>query len=608
MPMFIWTANPDGNLDYFNNYWYQLSGLTYDQSKGTGWTKILNPEQLRETLEIWVYSLKTGQPFEHEIQLLDNQTGKYEWFLIKAKAQYNTNKEIIKWFGFSTNIQKQKDYQTLILDNELYFRNVADNIPIMIWGSDPEGNCIYKNKYWFDFTNTNFDENKGKEWLNLVYPDDMERVKKTFFESHLNQETIFIDYRIKTYNGEYKWIVDIGEPRFDYKGEFVGFLGVIADINKRKTMEEELKEKDRLYSMVLHGSDDAFWDLDIIKGEIFWSNKLFEILDYKKSDNEVITIDTFNSFLPSEDVERVGKLINESITENVDFKARFKMRHSSGKYIDVFSRGKTFYDENNKPVHFAGLLADITEQIEMLDKLDKQKIELERSNQELQQFAYIASHDLQSPLRSISGYTEILSRRYKNKLDDDADEFIDYIVSSTKKMQNLINDLLEYSRVSRDKLKFEYIDCNALVANAIKNLRADIREYEAEVNFTELPHIFAKESLLLRLFQNLISNAIKFHIKDVKPVINISAEQKDDVWLFKISDNGIGISLDYKDRIFQIFQRLHTDLEYKGTGIGLAVCKKIVEKHNGKIWFESELNKGTTFYFTIPVVKEDFIE
>ncbi len=228
----------------------------------------------------------------------------------------------------------------------------------------------------------------------------------------------------------------------------------------------------------------------------------------------------------------------------------------------------------------------------------KSNQELARSNAELEQFAYVASHDLQAPLATIASYAQLLEKRYKDQLDSQAIKFIGNIVHGCTRMQSLIDDLLEYSRVGRSQKPFQLTDCHHAIKQTVANLQGAIRETEAVVTYSDLPTVIGDISQLVQLFQNLIGNAIKYR-KDAQPAVHITACKQEENWLFSISDNGIGIAPQHQERIFQIFQRLHTQREYSGTGIGLAICQKIVERHGGCIWVESEPGRGSTFYFTL---------
>jgi len=246
---------------------------------------------------------------------------------------------------------------------------------------------------------------------------------------------------------------------------------------------------------------------------------------------------------------------------------------------------------------------EITERKKAEEVLAQRSQDLSRSNAELEQFAYVASHDLQEPLRMIGSYLQLLEKRYKDKLDDDASEFIGFAVDGAKRMQALINDLLAYSRVGTKAKPFEATDCGLVVNTVVRNLRMAIEDSGAKITIDSLPKVIGDATQLTQLFQNLIANAIKFR-GEHPPEIQIKVEPEDDFWRFSVQDNGIGISSEYFDRIFVLFQRLHNREAYPGTGIGLAICKKIVEHHGGRIWIESIPEQGSTFYFTFPQIKE----
>ena len=235
-------------------------------------------------------------------------------------------------------------------------------------------------------------------------------------------------------------------------------------------------------------------------------------------------------------------------------------------------------------------------------ELVRAKEQLEQSNNDLEKFAYVASHDLQEPLRMVASYTQLIARRYKGNLDAEADEFIGYAVDGANRMQQLIQDLLAYSRLSRKGPSFEDCESKAACENAVGNLRQAIAESGATIGIAPLPQVMADTTQLTQMFQNLIGNAIKYR-SERPPNIQISSAATDDHWLFSVTDNGIGIEAKYFGRIFEMFQRLHTRAQYSGTGIGLAICRTIAERHGGSIWVESQPGKGSTFFFTIRQIR-----
>jgi light-regulated signal transduction histidine kinase (bacteriophytochrome) len=262
-------------------------------------------------------------------------------------------------------------------------------------------------------------------------------------------------------------------------------------------------------------------------------------------------------------------------------------------------------DETGNPVKSFGIIQDITKRKMDEELLHRSENTLERKNQELltknkelEQFAYVASHDLQEPLKTTSSFVNLLHRRYKGKLDEQADQYLHYISKASERMQTLIKDLLDYSLIG-SKENVEHIDCNKILEDVTASLQNCIKNTHAVIRYSPLPVINGYNEEIKDLFLHLMSNALKFKKPDVTPLIRIGAMSLDEHWQFFVQDNGIGIDEQYMERIFVIFQRLHNRSEYEGSGIGLSHCRKIVELHNGKIWLESSVGKGTTFYFTI---------
>jgi light-regulated signal transduction histidine kinase (bacteriophytochrome) len=243
---------------------------------------------------------------------------------------------------------------------------------------------------------------------------------------------------------------------------------------------------------------------------------------------------------------------------------------------------------------------DIRQRREAREALEIYAESLARSNKELENFASVASHDLQEPLRKIGSFTELLARKYKGQMDEKADTYIGFIVDGARRMQILINDLLTFSRVTSQGKEFVAVDCNAVFSQVKRDLELAIIESGARLSVSELPTVMADEVQLAQVFSNLVGNALKYRTPNVAPEIAVAAEKRQGDWRFSVRDNGLGIAPQYFERIFQIFQRLHPREEYSGTGIGLAICKKIVERHGGKIWLESTPGQGSTIFFTLP--------
>jgi light-regulated signal transduction histidine kinase (bacteriophytochrome) len=290
-------------------------------------------------------------------------------------------------------------------------------------------------------------------------------------------------------------------------------------------------------------------------------------------------------------------LLNAGKTSGFQMEKRYL--HHDGTPVWIHMTIAPIYVEDKAHPRRLCMIEDITGGKRVEYELRGVMEDLDRSNKDLQQFASIASHDLQEPLRMVARYTQLLAERYEGQLDEKARQYIGHAVDGAVRMQRLVNDLLTYSRVGTRGNPMESTDSHSILGEAITNLAATIEESKAIMTIDELPMVRADASQLVQVFQNLLANAIKFRGGDI-PRIHVSVRDEKHEWVFSVRDNGIGIDRQYAGKIFMIFQRLHTQQEYPGTGIGLAVCKRIVERHGGRIWFESEPGKGSTFSFAIP--------
>ena len=283
-----------------------------------------------------------------------------------------------------------------------------------------------------------------------------------------------------------------------------------------------------------------------------------------------------------------------------EWSGRLAQCRKDGSRVTVEGRWTLQRDEHGAPTAYLEVNRDITERLKVEQLLEEQRRALARSNAELEQFAYVASHDLQEPLRKVAAFCALLERKYRGRLDADADQYIAYAVDGARRMQQLINDLLDYSRLSRGTTTAVAVDPHMALARALRNLETAVEETDAVIDVDALPRVSTDPTHLVQLFQNLVGNAVKFRSPERKPRIEVGGVREGDWCRLWVKDNGIGIDPEYADRVFQVFQRLHTKEQYPGTGIGLAICQRIVERSGGRMWLESTPAVGSAFVWTMP--------
>jgi PAS domain S-box-containing protein len=385
----------------------------------------------------------------------------------------------------------------------------------------------------------------------------------------------------------------------DSSNNITGFLGIGNNITERKQAEIQLRQQEAFLQSIYDGTEQAVFVIDVA------SDRELRYASFNPVSERYagVTNAQIHGKTPE---EAFGAALGSAVRQNYEHCLQTGSSLTYEEQLDFEAHNiwtlTTLVPLRNQQGQFyriIGTATDISDRKTAELELQQQKQDLARSNDELQQFAYVASHDLQEPLRMITSYLELLERRYKGHLDAKADQFIAYAIDGAARMQTLINDLLGYSRVGSRGQSFTLVDCEAILQNVLRNLQVAIADSDALITHDPLPHVTADSTQLTQLLQNLIGNAIKFCREDPLK-IHIGTTRINGQYLFAVRDNGIGIESQYTHRIFVIFQRLHSRTEYSGTGMGLAICKKIVERHGGTLWVESSPGEGSTFYFTLP--------
>ena len=517
---------------------------------------------------------------------------------------------IIGFFGIHHDITERKKTEASLEEARLFTSKIADMSPDIIYVFNIiDHNLVYVNnalEILLGYSQKDIQAMGASLYARIIHPEDLPNVLAAIAacEKKNDEDIVEMDFRVKNSGDGWRWLStrNIIFTRTE-EGVPMEILGIAYDITERKRAEYALSMSEEQLRLVVKDSPIPVI-MHVEDGRVLQISRTWtELTGYRIED-----IRRFDQWISSavygaggDEVRDYMKKLFSSSSSSSSGRVEFNIYTKAGEIRcwsfsasapGILTDGRRFV---------IGMALDITERKRAETEREMLLQDLTRSNRDLQQFAYIASHDLQEPLRMITSYIKLISDRYKGRLDKDADEFIGFAVNGANHMKSLLNDMLSYSRVGTHGEPFELTDLNASVKTAAGNLRKKIENRRAEIKHGSLPTVFADKVQMVQVFQNLIDNAIKFCGSD-PPHINIYAEWKKTEWVIGVSDNCIGIDPKHFDRIFLMFKRLQPGHQYPGTGVGLAVCKKIVERHGGRIWVESEPGKGSTFYFTIPAI------
>jgi PAS domain S-box-containing protein len=586
---------PGPKIIYVNEAFTKMTGYTAEEVIGKTPRILQGPKTDREELKKLSTSLRQWQPYE--VTLLNyKKNGEEFWIHISINPVSDDKGWFTHWIAIERDVTKQKQEEERLKLLETVITNTNDAVVIKEARPSSEAGrkILYVNESFTRMSGYTPEEIIGKTHKLLQGPNTNTEELKHFYkalDAWQPCEITIINYNKK---GKEYWVQLSLNPVTNAKGEYTHWVSIERDVTERKIQEQKLNEASQILSNTLESIQDGFYTLDAHWNVTYW-NKEAERLS-GKSKEEMIG-------------RNFWELYEGQISEKIHI--TFCKAKSQNKPIrlEVFSKNLKLWFELNAFPSEIGLTVyfkNITERKQTESKLKKMNRALENhvkelaiSNQELEQFAYVASHDLQEPLRMVTSFLTQIEKKYENVLDDKGKKYIFFAVDGAKRMRQIILDLLEFSRVGKNESKLEEVDLNSIIEEIALLYRNQIEEKKAHLLFDSLPTIRTHAAPIKQVFQNLISNALKYSDTNRPPIITISCTETASAWQFKIKDNGIGISKEYFDKIFIIFQRLHPREEYSGTGMGLAITKKIIENARGQIWLESKINLGTTFYFTI---------
>jgi PAS domain S-box-containing protein len=637
VPVLIWMAGTDKLCYFFNKGWLSFTGRTMEQESGNGWADGVHPADFDRCLDIYTTSFDKREEFYMEYRLRRHD-GEYRWVSDKGVPRYNSKGEFDGYIGACMDIHNEKANKQLLIENEQKFRLLADSMPQHIWTADVEGNLNYYNESVVNFSGMSLEEIHKKGWLDIVHPDDRDENTKLWMHSIVTGEDFIFEHRFRRYDGEYRWQLSRATPQKDEDGKIQMWVGTSTDIQDQKEFTHELEKKvskrtkelnhlnevlkqseERYHLMVEEVQDYAILYLNkegIVEN---WNKGAEKIKGYK---SEEIVGKSFENFYSAED--RARNLPQFLLSQAAKYGRYGQEGWRVRKDGTLFWASVVITAVHNNAgdiIGFSKVTHDLTAKKAADDKiklnaaeLEQKNAELEKMNKELQSFAYISSHDLQEPLRKIQTFSNMIIEKEFDNLSDTGKDKFKRMQNAAQRMQTLINDLLAYSRTNTQEIKLEKTDLNRIITDVIEDLKEEIHHKNATIEAEKLKcDVEIIPFQFQQLLFNLLSNALKFSKTDIPPVIKIKCEiQKGsklnndklnpdlDYCHINFSDNGIGFEQQYSEKIFEVFQRLHGKEIYQGTGIGLAIVKKIVDNHKGFITAESGTNKGATFDIYIP--------
>ena len=603
-----WEINLLTNKHIWTNEVYQIHDTTPEEFDSKLGMSYCLPESKKVLLAAMEAAKTQGTPYDLE---LEKVTLKGRRIIIRTTCQVSLQDgKPVKLTGIVQDITEKNAIEAKLRQSQnnirAFFKATTDSVILVDKKCTITEFNSKANQNAFKFFGVGI--KIGKQMLDYILPVVRDIFTKDFNDA-LKGNYVDKEQKVEMPEGESSWWNFRYIPIFDDRQQIIGVSFNSVDITDKKNADEKLRYSNERYQMVARATSEAIWDWDIETGKVIRTGEGFFKLFGHNAELADADVDFWIKKVHPDDLQKLEERRLNIFNNTTDsfWEDEYRYENALGEYVQVYDKGYIIRDENGKAIRMIGATQDISKikenekQLQRLNvTLQKQAQELAVSNKELEYFAYVASHDLQEPLRMVSSFLSQLEKKYNHVIDERGKQYIHFAVDGANRMKQLILDLLEFSRVGRTGETPQVVDLNKLVDEILIMLGKQIEEKGAIITAPPLPVISTFKTPVRQVFQNLISNSLKYQQKDVQPCVTISFTETNDHWQFSVADNGIGISDKYFEKIFVLFQRLHNKDEYSGTGIGLAVTKKIIENMGGEIWVNSEVGKGTTFYFTIP--------
>lgn len=623
LPVLISFVDSEQRYRFNNRAYQEWFGHSTAEVYGKYLWEVLG-EAAYEVVRPYVEQVLAGEQVTFESQV-PYQDGGTRYINAIYVPQFNKEGTVEGYAALITDISQQQaalrdvcdelrlrnQAEAALRESEARFRQMADTAPVLIWMSGTDKLCNYFNKPWLDFTGRTLEQEMGNGWAEGVHPDDFQRCLDTYVNAFDARQNFKMEYRLKRFDGEHRWLLDTGVPRFAPTGEFLGYIGSCVDIHDRNLAEETLRDSEERYRILTEVSPQAIWMGDSNSGITYCNQYWF---DYSGLTMEQTAGYGWIDIIHPDDREHVFKTSMQAVTKATNYEAEIRFRRvSDGSYRWHIVRGLPFRDAAGQIIKWVGVASDIHDRkvaeaaLQQLNEVLEQRIQertaqLEAANKELESFSYSVSHDLRSPLRHIAGFIELLQKRHSSTttLDETSQRYLRIIAETSKQAGILIDELLTFSRMGRTEMRYININMEQLVEEIKRDLQIQIPGRTINWHIESLPEIQGDPSMLRLVLRNLIDNAVKYTQTRNPTEITVGSTENENEVVFFVQDNGVGFNMQYVHKLFGVFQRLHSDPQFEGTGVGLANVQRIIHRHNGRVWAEAVVDSGATFYFSLP--------
>ena len=636
MPQMVFVADPEGKHQYYNGGWYEYTGLTPEASRGYGFMNALHPDDVERTLHAWERTWRHGERYEI-VYRFRRRDGVYHWFVGRASPIRNASGDIIEWVGTCTDIHDRVEMEGQLRRSGARYQALIESVPHVVWLADPAGNITYTNPRWSDYVGQDGSGNPFSP--DLIHTADRQMFYDRWRDALAHAQPLQIDLRLRGANGDYRTFNARAVPVHGDEGEVIEWVGTLTDIEDQVYAElasRVLAEVSRLLSTPLGQQRDLSAALDRLTDRLAQSASVWlareqtfdvtrstrdavnaAVLDAHREDAEAIATRVMQTRAPyvssgTHDLHAAG--LESTIAVPLIARAEAQLGALFLGFAraveprdfelaqEVASRIAIAIDNQRLFLQAREAERELTNLNMTLEhRVEARTHELQEANRELEAFSYSVSHDLRTPLRHIVGFGDLLRKDLEGQLGDKAQRYLGIITDAATRMSVLIDDLLSFSRMGRTELQLQWVSLTELAREVSAELTAETHGRVVTWDIHDMPSVPADPALLRLVFTNLLSNALKYSRTREVSHVGVTAHVQGDEVTVVVRDNGVGFDSRFADKLFGVFQRLHRAEEFEGTGIGLANVRRIVSRHGGRVWAESELGKGAAFYFTLPL-------